>query len=102
MSDVPSGNTSASAKDVTDDLAALESEVGSLIKEMKDLAFREGSRLGQNAAGKISGCASDIYSGCRNKLYVPQKPLVSMYRTGRSPVWFAFVGGFGIAKLFTR
>jgi hypothetical protein len=63
MSDVPSGNTSAGAKDVTDDLAALESDVGSLIKEMKDLAFREGSRLGQNAAGKISGCASDIYSG---------------------------------------
>jgi hypothetical protein len=59
MSDVPSGSTPASAKDVADDLAALESDVAALTKEMKALAFREGSRFGQNAAEKISGSASD-------------------------------------------
>jgi hypothetical protein len=88
MSDVLSGSTSASAKDVADDFAALKSGVAALIIEMKDLVFREGGRLGQNAAETISGSASDIYSGVSQLTrYVPQKSLVSMYRTGRSPAW---------------
>jgi NAD(P)-dependent dehydrogenase (short-subunit alcohol dehydrogenase family) len=45
------------------DLAALKGDVGAPIEEKKDLAFREGSRLGQNPAEKIIGSASDIYSG---------------------------------------
>ncbi|WP_158804276.1 hypothetical protein [Acidisoma sp. L85] len=86
MSDVQAGSASSTSKDVADDLAVLKSDVAALIKEMKDLAIREGSRIGQNAAEKISGSASDIYGGCQNKLSVPQRLSVSMFRTGPSPV----------------
>jgi hypothetical protein len=76
MSDVLSGSTSASAKDVADDFAALKSGVAALIIEMKDLVFREGGRLGQNAAETISGSASDIYSGA-SKLTIRSAEVVS-------------------------
>jgi ElaB/YqjD/DUF883 family membrane-anchored ribosome-binding protein len=63
MSDVQTGSASSTSKHVADDLAVLKSDVAALIKEMKDLAIREGSRIGQNAAEKISGSASEIYGG---------------------------------------
>jgi hypothetical protein len=81
----------------------LKSDVAALIKEMKDLAFREGSRLGQNAAEKISGGASDIYSGV-SKQTIRSAEVVSEHVQDWpvSSLVIAFVGGFGIAKLLTR
>jgi hypothetical protein len=103
MSDVQAGSASSTSKDVADDLAVLKSDVAALIKEMKDLAIREGSRIGQNAAEKISGSASDIYGG------VSKQTQRSVEAVGQhvqdwpvSSLLIAFVGGFALSKLFTR
>ena len=64
MSEVQSdASPSSASKDIADDIATLRRDIAALLKEIKDLAIREGSRIGQNAAEKISGSASDIYGG---------------------------------------
>ena len=64
MSDVqPDASPSSASKDIAEDIATLRRDIAALLKEIKDLAIREGSRIGQNAAEKISGSASDIYGG---------------------------------------
>jgi hydrogenase maturation factor len=46
MSDFQS-ETAPEAKNVADDLSMLKQDVASLIKQMKDMAMREGSRRGR-------------------------------------------------------
>ncbi len=103
MSDVQAGSASSTSKDVADDLAVLKSDVAALIKEMKDLAIREGSRIGQNAAEKISGSASDIYGGVSKQTQRSAEAVGQHVQDWPvSSLLIAFVGGFAISKLFTR
>jgi ElaB/YqjD/DUF883 family membrane-anchored ribosome-binding protein len=103
MSDVQAGSASSTSKDVADDLAVLKSDVAALIKEMKDLAIREGSRIGQNAAEKISGSASDIYGEVSKQTQRSAKAVNQHVQDWPvSSLLIAFVGGFAISKLFTR
>jgi ElaB/YqjD/DUF883 family membrane-anchored ribosome-binding protein len=102
MSDAQSG-TPSSSKDIADDLAVLRSDVATLIKEMKDLAIREGSRIGQSAADKISGSASEIYGGVSKQTQRSAKAVNQHVQDWPvSSLLIAFVGGFAISKLFTR
>jgi ElaB/YqjD/DUF883 family membrane-anchored ribosome-binding protein len=102
MSDAQSGSPS-SVKDVADDLAVLRSDVAALIKQMKDLAMREGGRIGQNAAEKISGSASDIYGGVSKQTQRSAEAVSQHVQDWPiSSLLIAFVGGFALSKLFTR
>jgi ElaB/YqjD/DUF883 family membrane-anchored ribosome-binding protein len=102
MSDVQAGSASSTSKDVADDLAVLKSDVATLIKEMKDLAIREGSRIGHNAAEKISGSASDIYGGVSKQTQRSAEAVQHVQDWPVSSLLVAFVGGFALSKLFTR
>ena len=103
MSDVQSGSTSSTSKDIADDLAVLKSDIAALLKQMKDLAIQEGTRIGQNAAGKISGSASDIYGGVSKQTQRSAKAVNQHVQDWPvSSLLIAFVGGFAISKLFTR
>jgi ElaB/YqjD/DUF883 family membrane-anchored ribosome-binding protein len=103
MSDVQSGNTSSTSREIADDLALLKSDIAALIKQMKDLAIQEGHRIGQNAAEKISGSASDIYGGVSKQTQRSAEAVNQHVQDWPvSSLLIAFVGGFAIAKLFTR
>jgi ElaB/YqjD/DUF883 family membrane-anchored ribosome-binding protein len=102
MSDFQS-ETAPEAKNVADDLSMLKQDVASLIKQMKDMAMREGSRLGQDAADKISGRAADLYETVSEKskksaeavtAHVEEQPLSSLL--------IAFAAGFIFSKIITR
>jgi ElaB/YqjD/DUF883 family membrane-anchored ribosome-binding protein len=103
MSDVQTGSASSTSKDLADDLAVLKSDVAALIKEMKDLAMREGSRIGQNAAEKISGSVSEIYGGVSKQTQRSAEAVGQHVQDWPvSSLLIAFGGGFAISKLFTR
>ncbi|WP_158805794.1 hypothetical protein [Acidisoma sp. L85] len=103
MSDVQAGSASSTSKDVADDLAVLKSDVAALIKEMKDLAIREGSRIGQNAAEKISESAFEIYGGVSKQTQRSAEAVSQHVQDWPiSSLLVAFVGGFALSKLFTR
>jgi ElaB/YqjD/DUF883 family membrane-anchored ribosome-binding protein len=104
MSEVQSdASPSSASKDIADDIATLKSDIAALIKQMKDLAIQEGTRIGQNAAGKISESTSDIY-GEVSKQTQRSAEAVSQHVQDWpvSSLLIAFVGGFAISKLFTR
>jgi hypothetical protein len=104
MSDVQSdASPSSASKDIAGDIATLKSDIASLIKEMKDLAIREGSRIGQDAAEKISGSASEIYGGVSKQTQRSAEAVGQHVQDWPvSSLLIAFVGGFAISKLFTR
>jgi ElaB/YqjD/DUF883 family membrane-anchored ribosome-binding protein len=88
---------------VADDVAALRQDVTSLIKQMKEIAVREANRFGQDAAGKISDRASDIYETVSDTSkksadaitsHVEEQPLSSLL--------IAFAAGFIFSKILTR
>jgi hypothetical protein len=103
MSDVQPGSTSSTSKDIADDLAVLKSDIAALIRQMKDLAIQEGTRIGHNTAGKISGSASDIYGGVSKQTQRSAKAVNQHVQDWPvSSLLIAFVGGFALSKLFTR
>jgi ElaB/YqjD/DUF883 family membrane-anchored ribosome-binding protein len=103
MSDVQSGSTSSTSREIADDLALLKSDIAALIKQMKDLAIQEGNRIGRNAAERISGSASDIYGGVSKQTQRSAEAVSQHVQDWPvSSLLIAFVGGFAIAKLFTR
>jgi ElaB/YqjD/DUF883 family membrane-anchored ribosome-binding protein len=102
MSDFES-DSPTTAKNVADDLAMLKNDVAALIKQMKELAVREGSRIGQDAAERISGTAANVYDNVSKQgkrsaeavsQHVEEQPISSLL--------IAFAAGFVFSKLFTR
>ncbi len=102
MSDFES-ETAAQTGRVGDDIASLKDDVAILIKQVKELAMREASRLGQGAADTISDRASDIYETVSEKgrksadaltAHVEEQPITSLL--------IAFAAGFIFSKILTR
>jgi ElaB/YqjD/DUF883 family membrane-anchored ribosome-binding protein len=102
MSDFESA-TGPDAKRVADDVASLKQDMAALIKQMKELAVREASRISQDTAEKISSQASGIYETVSEKgrksadvvtAHVEEQPLSSLL--------IAFAAGFIFSKILTR
>jgi ElaB/YqjD/DUF883 family membrane-anchored ribosome-binding protein len=102
MSDFES-DAAAQAGRVADDVASLKQDVAALIKQMKELAVREASRLGHDAADTISERASGIYETVSDRgrksanaftAHVEEQPLSSLL--------IAFAAGFILSKILTR
>jgi ElaB/YqjD/DUF883 family membrane-anchored ribosome-binding protein len=102
MSDFES-DTAAKTDRISDDLATLKQDMAALIKQVKDMAVQTGSRLGQDAADKISGHAADLYGTVSEKsrksaeavtAHVEEQPLSSLL--------IAFAAGFIFSKIISR
>lgn len=102
MSDFES-DAAAQAERVAHDVASLKQDMAALIKQMKELAMKEASRLGQDAADTITERASDIYETVSEKgrksadaltAHVEEKPIASLL--------IAFAAGFIFSKILTR
>ncbi len=95
--------TRPEANRVADDVAALKQDMASLIKQMKEIAMREANKFGQDAAGKLSDRASDLYETVSDTskksaeaitAHVEEQPLSSLL--------IAFAAGFIFSKILTR
>jgi ElaB/YqjD/DUF883 family membrane-anchored ribosome-binding protein len=102
MSDFQS-DPHANAQDVADDLSMLKADVAALLKQVKDLAMRETTRISQDAAERISGTAANVYDKVSKQSrvgaeavsqHVEEQPVQSLL--------LAFAAGFIFSKLFTR
>ncbi len=95
------------ARLVSEDVAALKADVAELIRQMRDLARRETSRLSQDAADTVSDKAPDIYETVSETLSdtgrrsadalsarIEERPLATLL--------MAFAAGFVFSKLLTR
>ncbi|GAB0118810.1 ElaB/YgaM/YqjD family protein [Acidisoma sp. 7E03] len=95
--------TAGQTNRIAEDIAALKQDVAALIRQMKDLAVREASRVSQDAADTISERAADLYdtvsdtgrrSADRISAHVEEQPVTSLL--------LAFAAGFIVSKILTR
>ncbi|HTI02369.1 MAG TPA: hypothetical protein VL752_15575 [Acidisoma sp.] len=95
--------TSGQTNRIAEDLAALKQDVAALIRQMKELAMREASRVSQDAADTLSERAADIYDTVSEKsrrsadaltAHVEEQPVTSLL--------LAFAAGFIFSKILTR
>lgn len=95
--------TAGQTNRIAEDIAALKQDVAALIRQMKELALREASRVGQDAADTLSERAADLYetvsdtgrrSADRIGAHVEEKPVTSLL--------LAFAAGFVFSKFLTR